>query len=211
MIMLPGGISRQARKMPLLILADTSGSMGGAKIASLNQALLELVQELRADEMTSETVVLSLIGFSNSVQEVCILEPVRNVNIPPLTASGSTAMGQAFRVALPHLSDRSRLPASCATPTIALCSDGQPNDEWRQPLEELKRHPLVSRAARVALAIGDDADTGVLAQFIGNPELPVLRADEATKIQSFFRWVTLQTKSRSVGSHGTLEPQDLLP
>lgn len=207
----PGGISLQARKLPLIILADTSGSMTGAKIASMNQALQDLAQELRSDQMTAETVLVSLITFNNQVHEVCILQPIRNVNIPTLTASGATAMGAAIRVALAHLSDRTRLPISCTTPTIALCSDGRPTDQWRQPLEELKRHPLASRAARVALAIGEDADASILAEFIGNPEFPVLRADEADKIQSFFQWVTLHTKSRSVGSQGIPQPSDLLP
>lgn len=211
MVMIPRGISLQARRMPLLILADTSGSMAGAKIASLNQALQDLVQELRADEMTAQTVILSLITFDSRVQQVCTLEPVKSLTVPELAASGSTAMGQAFRVALAHLSDRSRLPPSCVVPTIALCSDGRPTDNWQQPLEELKRHSLASRAVRLALAIGEDADTGVLARFIDNPEFQVLRADEASKIQTFFQWVSLHTRSRSVGAQGICEPQDLLP
>ena len=207
----PGGISKQARKMPVMILADTSSSMSGAKIASLNQALQELTQELRTDQLTATSVLLSLITFNSQVTEICTLEPVGNVSIPNLIATGATSMGQAFRVTLSQLCDRSRLPASCAVPTIVLCSDGQPTDNWRQPLEDLRRHPLASRATRIALGIGDDADTNVLAEFIGNSEYPVLRADETHKIGTFFQWVTLHTKSRSIGSQGLPEPPDLLP
>ncbi len=207
----PGGISRQARKMPLLILADTSGSMSDEKIATLNQALPGLVQELQNDGMTRDSVLISLITFGGTVSEVCTLQSVATVTIPVLVAAGGTPMGQAFRTALSHLSDRSRLPASSLTPTIALCSDGHPNDEWKVPLQELQRHPVASKAVRLALAIGQDADNDILAQFIGNPEYPVLHADEAHKIGTFFQWVTLHTRSRSVGSGGVPQPVDLLP
>lgn len=207
----PGGISRQARKMPLLILADRSGSMGGEKIATLNQALADLIQELQSDPATRDSVLISLITFGDTVSEICTLQSVATVTVPVLTASGGTPLGQAFRVALSHLSDRSRLPASCLLPTIALCSDGHPTDEWKAPLQELQRHPLASKAVRLALAIGHDADNDVLSQFVANPEYPVLHADEAHKIGTFFQWVTLHTRSRSVGSGGVPQPLDLLP
>jgi len=211
MTMQPTGISRQARKLPLIILADTSSSMAGTKIATLNQALQNEVQELRNDPVTRDTVLLSLITFGGIVSEVCSIEPVATVSIPTLNASGGTPMGQAFRVVLSHLSDRSRLPVSCAIPTLVLCSDGQPTDEWRTPLDELKRHPLASMAVRLALAIGPDADKNTLAQFVDNTEHPVLQADEVNKIGTFFQWVTLHTKSRSVGSRSIPQPADLLP
>jgi uncharacterized protein YegL len=211
MVSLPRGVSMQGRKTPLLVLADVSESMKGNKISSLNQALQDMIQELQADQVAADTVLLSLITFNSQAREICNLEPVGAVQPPALSASGATAMGQAFRLALAQLSDRRRLPASCAVPTIVLLSDGQPNDDWRQPLSELQAHPLASRAVRLALAIGTDADRRVLGEFIGDPEVPVLQADDASKIQSFFRWVSLHTRSRSRGELGLPEPQDLLP
>jgi uncharacterized protein YegL len=98
-----GGIEKQARPLPLVILADTSGSMTGEKISSLNQALAALVQDLRADDQTKESVLFSLITFDSTVKEVVTLEPIKTVQLPKLSASGSTSMGQAFRVALSQL------------------------------------------------------------------------------------------------------------
>ena len=60
MTMQPTGISRQARKLPLIILADTSSSMAGAKIATLNQALQNEVQELRADPELKQPTTTNL-------------------------------------------------------------------------------------------------------------------------------------------------------
>lgn len=61
-----------------------------------------------------------------------------------------------------------------------------------------------SKALRFAMGIGPDADEETLKAFlIGQyPEIPVFRADE-TKIQKFFRWVTVtvSSRSRSVNPH----------
>jgi uncharacterized protein YegL len=54
------------------------------------------------------------------------------------------------------------------------------------------------------MGIGPDADEETLKAFLigQDPEIPVFRADE-TKIQKFFRWVTVtvSSRSRSVNSH----------
>ncbi|MBI3330439.1 MAG: VWA domain-containing protein, partial [Nitrospinae bacterium] len=177
------GIEAQARPLPLVILADTSGSMGGDKISSLNQALAALVQDLQADDQTKESVLLSIITFDDRVQEVVTLDPVKMVALPILRASGQTCMGQAFRVALAQLGDPQRVPKRCLTPVIVLASDGQPTDEWRGPLQEIRAHTRVGAGLRLASAIGSDADINVLNQFVST-EYPVLKADEPEKIKT---------------------------
>jgi uncharacterized protein YegL len=182
-----GGIDKQARPLPLVILADTSGSMSGEKISSLNQALAALVQDLRADDQTKDSVILSLVTFDSTVKEVVTLAPINTVQLPKLTTTGSTSMGQAFRVALTQLADPQRLPTRCLMPVIVLATDGQPTDDWRTPLDELKNHNRVGNALRLALAIGADADTKVLETFVST-EYPVLKADEPDKTGFQIRW-----------------------
>lgn len=209
-----GGIEKQARPLPLVILADTSGSMSGEKISSLNQALAALVQDLRADDQTKDSVLLSLVTFDGTVREVVTLAPINSVQLPTLTTRGSTSMGQAFRVALTQLADPQKLPTRCLMPVIVLASDGQPTDEWRTPLDELKNHQRVGNALRLALAIGSDADMNVLQAFVST-EYPVLKADEPDKIKTFFKFVTFATKrvfkSGGRDKTGQPPPDDLLP
>lgn len=209
-----GGIERQARPMPLVVLADTSGSMSGAKISSLNQALNALVQDLKSDEQTAESVLLSIITFDDLVEEAVTLESIKNASLPTLKANGTTAMGRAFTVALTHLSNEQKVPRRSLVPVIVLASDGQPTDEWRRPLDELRRHQRVGSALRLALGIGDDADMAVLQTF-ASAEYPVLRADEPEKIKTFFKWVTWVSKGvyKSGGRDKSSQPPpgDLLP
>lgn len=88
-----------------------------------------------------------------------------------------------------------------------MVSDGQPTnqtghltDDWKQPLRELLDSPRASKALRLSMAIGSDADYEVLKEFLQNQQqqdIPVFRADEAHQIRQFFRWVTLSVTSRS--------------
>lgn len=72
-------------------------------------------------------------------------------------------------------------------------------DDWKQPLKELLSSSRVSKALRLSMAIGEDADHEVLKEFLQNQQqdIPVFRADEAHQIQKFFRWVTMSVTSRS--------------
>jgi len=49
------------------------------------------------------------------------------------------------------------------------------------------------------MAIGADADYEVLEEFLPGQQqdIPVFRADEASQIRQFFRWVTITVTSRS--------------
>jgi uncharacterized protein YegL len=208
------GIEAQARPLPLLIMADTSGSMGEmGKISALNQALASLVQDLRSDPLTTDAVLFSLLTFGGTVNEVVTLEPVKKVQLPILTAGGNTPMGQALRIALGQLGDKSRLPTRCLSPVMVLATDAQSTDDWQGPLNEIKAHPRVGGALRLALAIGADVQLDVLEAFV-SAEYPVLKADESDKIKTFFRFVTYATQKvfKSGGrDRSTQAPAELLP
>ncbi len=206
--------------MPLIVLADTSGSMAGNKIASLNQALKELVQDLCNDEQSASTVMFSLFTFDATVKQVHSLQAVNSVKLSDLSANGQTSMGQVFRAALAELSDPKRVPERSLVPTIVLATDGQPTDAWERPLDDLINHRRAGKAIRLALAIGEDADMNVLKRFV-TPEFPVLKADQPDKIRTFFRYVSWVSKSQSKsqgqaakGARATANlqpPPDLLP
>jgi uncharacterized protein YegL len=208
------GIELQARSLPVFVLADTSGSMQGDKVNSLNQALATLIQDMRNDDQTKESVRLGVITFGSRVDEAVKLESISKVQVPQFSANGNTPMGEAFRRVLAILTDERRVPKDNLTPVIALLTDGQPTDEWRHPLNELMKHRRGGTALRLALAIGGDADVKMLEQFVSE-EYPVLRADQAEKIKTFFKFVTWVSKQvyQSGGQNrsGQQVPKDLLP
>ncbi|MCP4025365.1 MAG: VWA domain-containing protein, partial [Sphingomonas sp.] len=125
------------------------------------------------------------------------LTPANSMALAELTAGGGTPMGGAFDVVRALIEDRSIVSGRAYTPAIVLVSDGQPNDEWQEPLSALHGSPRAAKAQRFALGVGDDADAGVLRQFLSDPEGRVYAAHDAGQIQSFFRWVTMSVTARS--------------
>jgi uncharacterized protein YegL len=128
-----------------------------------------------------------------------------------MEAKKPTPMGVAFELATRFLENKTLLPSRSYHPNLILISDGQPTDErgrlddnWKEPLQQLLNSDRASKALRFVMGIGPDADEETLKAFLigQDPEIRVFRADE-TKIQKFFRWVTVtvSSRSRSVNSH----------
>jgi uncharacterized protein YegL len=186
----------EARPVPLILLLDTSGSMSGQKIATLNTAIRELVQDLAANETPQGEVHLGIIEFNGEVtvrppQAISVFTPHE------MQATGQTMMARAIDAARLMIEDRTLVPTRAYAPTIALVSDGQPSDDVGPAMDRLHASVRAGRATRVALAIGDDADIETLRRFVNNPEWPVIRAHEVAKIRNFFRWVSLSVQTRS--------------
>ena len=59
-----------ARRLPVYLLVDTSGSMRGEPIEALNVGLKAMEQALRRDPFALESVHLSLITFDVQAREI---------------------------------------------------------------------------------------------------------------------------------------------
>ena len=200
-------VAREPRPLPIFILADTSGSMRGEKINELNLALREMLTALNEADDIRGKFQLSVIAFGGEVRLVQPLQDIAGLSLSELTAAGNTPMGQAFETVQEMIEDREIVTSKAYTPTIVLISDGIPTDcseemyrrknyfDW-EPLKNLHSGERSSKCQRLALGIGEDADTEMLKAFIDNPEVPVIRTKDASGIAKFFRWVTMSTVAR---------------
>ena len=200
-------VAREPRPLPIFILADTSGSMRGEKINELNLALREMLTALNEADDIRGKFQLSVIAFGGEVRLVQPLEDITGLSLSELTAAGNTPMGQAFETVQEMIEDREIVTSRAYTPTIVLISDGIPTDcseemyrrknyfDW-EPLKSLHSGERSAKCQRLALGIGEDADTEMLKAFIDNPEVPVIRTKDASGIAKFFRWVTMSTVAR---------------
>lgn len=198
------------RPLPIIVLADTSGSMQGEKIAALNEALRQMTESF--GELDDRLVApwISLITFDDSAMMALPPTPVHRAKLPALRAGGRTAMGAAFHLVRELLEDRTRVPGSSYTPNLVMVSDGQPNDEWQSALTALLGAERAQRALRLALAVGRDADEEMLKRFV-SPELPAMRAIDARRIRSFFQLVTFTVAQRSRSHTPNVIDSALLP
>ncbi len=200
----------QARPLPVYILADVSGSMAEAgKISSLNQGVRELIVALAdAGELFAQPQVGVITFGGTSARLHQSLLPASQVKWHDMTASGMTPMGAAFTTARQQIEDRNVVNGRAYRPVLVLVSDGQPNDIWEGPLDDLLTSERGSKADRFALAIGPDADRTMLTRFTGSRER-VLGAQDAKGILAFFRFVTMSvvlTRSRAAQPNQALPP-----
>jgi uncharacterized protein YegL len=199
---------KEARPLPVLILADVSGSMQGEKIQMLNASIREMISSLASIDDVRGRFQVGIITFGKEVKIHQALSDVDAITLTEMNASGNTPMGEAFNVVASIIEDKNQISFRAYTPTIVLVSDGLPTDykgsssstvneylEW-VALKQLHTAPRASKCLRLAMGIGDDADINMLKAYINNPMIPVIRSKDATGISNFFKWVTMSTVSR---------------
>ena len=89
----------------LVLLLDTSGSMGGAPIKELNAGVATLKESLMEDALASKRVEVGIITFG-PVKVESTFHTVINFFPPMLQASGDTPMGEAIKQAIEMLKQR---------------------------------------------------------------------------------------------------------
>ena len=198
-------VVQKARPLPVIVLADTSGSMSvDGKIDALNMALREMIRSMGGQECLKAEIHISLVTFGGEAKELVQMTPAYQFefdNTSDLMATGGTPMGQAFNIARQIVEDKQRISTRSYRPTIILISDGIPTDAWKGELDKLLNSERASKATRLAMAIGQDADETVLKEFISDAEIPVIKAKDARDIEKFFKCVTMSVTTRSVQSN----------
>jgi uncharacterized protein YegL len=197
-----------ARPLPVIVLADVSGSMNAdGKIQSLNHAMKEMLASFKdEDDLRAEIQVAVLTFGGESVRPHVPLTSAPHAVWTDHPAAGGTPMGAAFQAARELLEDRNAIPGRAYRPTLVLLSDGQPTGDWKEPLKALLDSERGGKAFRMALGIGADADMEVLSAFLNDPEARVFKADEAGQIRQFFRLVTMSVTGRSRSANPNVAP-----
>ena len=188
---LPGGPIAN-RPLHFIFLADCSTSMSGGKIQALNHAIREAIPHMRevAKGNPNAEVLVRAIKFSAGAQwHVSQPTNVDEFEWTDLSVSGMTDMGRALLLVTEALKVSS-MPERALPPVLVLISDGQPTDDFKGGLQALMAEPWGKKAVRLAIAIGEDADAGVLRDFIGHTEIQPLQANNAEDLVNYIRWAS---------------------
>lgn len=192
----------KAKPLPVVLLLDTSSSMnaGGeqSKIAELDSAVREMIKDFAHEEQLETEIQVSVITFG--YEGVKLALPYTNeskVEMKKLEAQGNTPMGTALRMAKDMIEDKETTPSRAYRPLVILCSDGEPNDDWQEPMDKFIKDGRSSKCDRMAMAIGSDANEAVLKRFIEGTENPLFYAKDASSMHKFFKFVTMSVATRS--------------
>lgn len=196
------------RTMVLFFLVDTSGSMEGEKISSLNVAIQEVLPYIK-DISTSNAdaqIKVAALEFSSGT-EWMYPQPmdVDDFIWRDLEAGGLTCLGEACVELNNKLSASHGFMNEAAgsfAPAIVLFSDGEPTDDYKRGFEKLKNNNWFKAAIKVAIAIGDDSDPNILAEFTSNKEA-VLTVHNKEQLKKIIRFVSV-TASQVASSHASV-------
>ncbi len=189
------------KSMVIFFLVDTSKSMEGSKLESLNKVMGEILPELIGVGEAGTDVKIAVMSFSSGCEwitpePVLIEEYQRWEN---LRAEGVTDMGEAFEELNAQLSRNRflRAPSLSYAPVIFLMTDGYPTDNYKKGLAMLQENRWFKYALKIALAIGSNVDLDVLHEFTDDEEL-VLQAYGAEMLRKLVREIAVT--SSKIGS-----------
>lgn len=196
------------RTMVLFFVVDTSGSMDGAKIGTLNQAIEDVIPEIRdiSSNNADAEIKIAVLEFSNGAKWITNA-PVSASEFEwqYLNAVGLTDFGAACSQLDEKLSRNSFMNdiTGSFAPAIFLLSDGAPTDNYKEKLEKLKNNNWFKKAIKVAVAIGEDANKNILSEFTNNMEA-VLSVHNPEALKKMIRFVSVTSsqigsKSSAVG------------
>lgn len=190
------------RTMVLFFLVDTSGSMTGSKIGAVNSAIEEVIPELKdiSESNADAQIKIAVLSFSTGAKWI-YNTPIEAENFRwnYLDANGVTDFGEAciqLNEKLSRNAFMSDITGSFA-PAVFLMSDGEPTDNYSYGLSKLKENNWFKKAIKVAVAIGDDANKNVLADFTGNSE-SVLEVHTPEALKKMIKFVSV--RASEIGS-----------
>jgi uncharacterized protein YegL len=178
-----------ARKLPVYLVLDTSGSMTGEPIEAVKNGVQVMIAALRQDPQAIETAYLSVITFDSSAKQIVPLSELATFQMPDIQATGLTALGDALSLLAKKIDVEVATTTSTTKgdwkPLVFIMTDGCPTDNWQAGLAELQKRKT---GLMVACAAGQGADAKVLKQ-ITEVVVQLDTADSST-IKAFFKWVS---------------------
>jgi uncharacterized protein YegL len=206
----PTDTSGQKRVMNVFLIVDTSGSMSGDRIGSVNQAIREVIPQLKAvqDGKPGAEIRVALMSFDASAKWITSMpEPVNDFTYANFTANGGTNAGHAFELLSEKMSRKAFMNASGGhyKPLILLLSDGESMGGWESKLDKLRTNSWYKNSARVAIAAGKDATTEeamrLFEAFASTSDM-IIYAHEPDEIKQYILLVTLTVAKTSILNTG---------
>lgn len=194
-----------ARRLPVYLLLDTSGSMQGEPIEAVKVGLQTMLTALRQDPAALETVWLSIITFDSTVKQLMPITELESFTLPQINIpqSGATFLGKALEL-LCTCYDKEVIKNTAEhkgdwMPLLFIMTDGSPSDLglYREMIAQVKMRHFGNI---VACAAGSKAKESYL-QELANTVVSLDTTDSNT-FKLYFKWVSdaINVGNRSIGS-----------
>lgn len=204
-LMKPEFVDNPENRCPVVLILDTSASMEGAPIESLNQGLAEFKFDVEQDELAALRVELSIIGFG---KEVNVLQPfvtIDDFTPPVLNTAGKTPLGSAIDRGLDVLEERKQVYRANGVqyyrPWVFLVTDGAPTDgeKWKEAAARVSDLEANKRISFFTIAV-EGADMEILERVAPTSRPPIQLQD--LKFKELFRWLSSSVRRISTNRVG---------
>ena len=203
------------KKLTIFFIIDTSGSMNGARIGTVNTVMEEVLPEIRGIGGSDSDIQLAIMTFDSEIKWMYDTpRPLEDIKWTELTAQMWTDFGGAMKELNSKLSKNAYMGSASLSfaPVLFLLSDGYPNPGYQTELENIKKNKWFKYALKVAVGIGDDADMNALAEFTGNPETTV-KVNNGKALARMIKFLTVTSsqigsRSSSMDSDGPITAEE---
>ena len=183
-----------------VFLTDTSGSMAGYKITSVNDGLNQFCGDIGSHEILSQKVEVALVAFNSGVKVIQTPTLVENFNPPALSADGGTDMVGGILKAIELVRERKQYYTdhgiAYKRPWIVMLTDGYANVS--SITSQIKRESEEKHYFLLPIAVDDGSDMDVLNSVASKQ---AFKLKDAGKFSSFFEWL-----SNSIGTIANAAP-----
>lgn len=204
-------VENQENRCPVVLVLDTSGSMQGEPIRSLNEGIKTFQEDVMRDTQALLSVETAIVTFGKGgVQQLQEFVGIDQFTTPSLSAGDVTPMGAAIELALDMVEDRKKVYKSHGIqyyrPWIFLITDGAPTDQWQTAAQRVKQAEAENRVLFFGVGV-EGADMHKLRQITTTP--PVLL--NGLDFRDLFKWLSSSMKrvsSSKVGEAIALPPMN---
>jgi uncharacterized protein YegL len=185
----------------VLLMIDVSGSMRGARIGAVNDAIGKALPDLKKyeSENSGTEIRVAIMEFSSvSRWKTPAPEPVSSFHYDDIQETGGgTNYGKALAALSEFLSRKDFLNSpDVHAPVIVILTDGKPSDKalYGEELRALMSNVWFRRAARAGLAVEEGAESPecrqALVEFTGGESM-VFLAKDLRKLEGQVRFVIM--------------------
>ena len=200
------------RRLPIYFLIDVSESMVGEPIQQVQEGISTIIQDLKTDPNSLETVWISIIAFAGQAKTITPLQDIISFYPPKFPVGSGTSLSKG----LGHLMFELRKNIIKTTaeqkgdwkPLIFLFTDGVPTDNTKAAIIEWNNN-WRRTANLVAVSFGEGADKSILSELTDN--ILQLENTDAEGYRQFFKWVTDSIKTSSESVENNSSGYDLAP
>ncbi|MCD8422883.1 TerY-C metal binding domain-containing protein [Tenacibaculum finnmarkense] len=192
------------RRLPIYFLIDVSESMVGDPIGQVQDGISTIIQELKTDPNSLETVWISIIVFAGEARTIVPLQDIISFYPPKFPIGSGTSLSKGLGHLMHDL--RKNLVKTSVEkkgdwkPIVFLFTDGVPTDDTTTAISEWNKN-WKRTANLIAVSLGNGADKKLLGKLTDN--ILELENTDASGYREFFKWVTdsIKTSSESVDTN----------